>query len=328
MQLPVDPPLSASGPPCVLLDGGGRVIFASPAAQGLFGDAVGVGARAPALGGRQLPVGGDRVLVIVEPPSSFRSSLLDELELAVVELDALGRVRRASPAAERALGGPLAGRELLPRAVEADRPWLEQALRAAEAGERRSGRVGLQGRGRSATYPVVLLPPRDGDGVLVVVYPRIDELGEPRAPAPAPAPPAGIGGPPRGPRRLLVVDDEPLVLRSLSRLGARQGLEVLPAADAAEALMLLRVGQPVDVALIDLVMPDMDGEALLEAMQALRPGLPVIMMSGYAREERAAGCIERGAAAFLRKPFGWPELEGALARCASAREADDHLGVG
>jgi CheY-like chemotaxis protein len=124
-----------------------------------------------------------------------------------------------------------------------------------------------------------------------------------------------------------VVDDEPLVLRALVRLGERQGIEVLPAPDAVTALQLLRSGQAVDVALIDLVMPELDGEALLEAILVLRPGVPVILMSGYAREERIERCLQRGAVAFLRKPFGWPELQRALEACRSAGEADHHLGV-
>jgi CheY-like chemotaxis protein len=150
----------------------------------------------------------------------------------------------------------------------------------------------------------------------------------PAGPAPAahPSPPGPLGSA-RSLRRLLVVDDEPLVLRALHRLGERQGIEVLPAPDAVSALELLRSGQAVDVALIDLVMPGLDGEALLEATLLLRPGLPVILMSGFAREERIERCLERGAVAFLRKPFGWPELQRALEACRSAGEADHHLGV-
>lgn len=150
----------------------------------------------------------------------------------------------------------------------------------------------------------------------------------PAGPAPAahPSPPGPLETT-RSPRRLLVVDDEPLVLRALHRLGERQGIEVLSAPDAVSALQLLRSGQAVDVALIDLVMPGLDGEALLEATLLLRPALPVILMSGFAREERIERCLERGAVAFLRKPFGWPELERALEACRSAGEADHHLGV-
>lgn len=147
-----------------------------------------------------------------------------------------------------------------------------------------------------------------------------------RAPAAHPSPPGPLESA-RAPLRLLVVDDEPLVLRALHRLGERQGMVVLPAPDAVSALQLLRSGQAVDVALIDLVMPGLDGEALMEATLLLRPGVPVILMSGFAREARIERCLERGAVAFLRKPFGWPELQRALEACRSTGEADHHLWV-
>lgn len=69
------------------------------------------------------------------------------------------------------------------------------------------------------------------------------------------------------PIRVLIVDDEPLVLRAWSRMLAREGMAVETADNAAEALEALR-REPFDVALIDLVMPDPDGLQLIAQIRA------------------------------------------------------------
>jgi two-component system, cell cycle sensor histidine kinase and response regulator CckA len=106
--------------------------------------------------------------------------------------------------------------------------------------------------------------------------------------------------------RVLVVEDEAQVRDVASRFLRRAGYEVVTAADASSALGLLKLGTPFDLLLTDSAMPGMRGEDLASELARLQPGLPVILMSGYADPARlpAAGTV----AGFLQKPFTMPSL--------------------
>jgi cobalt-zinc-cadmium efflux system membrane fusion protein len=79
---------------------------------------------------------------------------------------------------------------------------------------------------------------------------------------------------------VLVVDDDEAVLSALCRVLGRHGLAVLPAGGAAEALEAA-AARPIDLALIDLVLPDGDGVGLARALRAGRPGLPLLLITAY-----------------------------------------------
>jgi adenylate cyclase len=105
--------------------------------------------------------------------------------------------------------------------------------------------------------------------------------------------------------RVLVVDDTPFNRQLLTRLLGRIGHEALEAADGHAALDLLRdpATPPVDVILLDIVMPGMDGYETLAALKAdetLRD-LPVIVISGVDELDSVVRCIEMGAADYLPK---------------------------
>lgn len=125
-------------------------------------------------------------------------------------------------------------------------------------------------------------------------------------------PPSGIGFSPQLRGRILVVDDEPLVLRVARRYLQKLGLEAFVASDGVAALEILNSGQQFDCVLTDIVMPRMSGTALVERIRCMQPGLPVIVMSGYpagtegVAQELLADCP------WLRKPFGRSELAKAL----------------
>lgn len=98
--------------------------------------------------------------------------------------------------------------------------------------------------------------------------------------------------------RLLIVDDEAALLKLLGRYLTRLGYEVQLAASAEEALDLFAPApQTFDCVLTDLKLPGMSGEAMLEKMRELSPGLPALISSGYPYEPRAP------ATAFLQKPY-------------------------
>jgi PAS domain S-box-containing protein len=102
---------------------------------------------------------------------------------------------------------------------------------------------------------------------------------------------------------LLVEDDTPL--RSVACRALRAyGYMVLDAANGREALALCAEHDgPIDAVVTDLVMPEMGGGELSDRIVARRPGIKVLLMSGYARDEVERRNIARSGAAFIEKPF-------------------------
>lgn len=114
--------------------------------------------------------------------------------------------------------------------------------------------------------------------------------------------------------RLLVVDDEPAHRESLRRIFERAGYEVLTAEDGESALRLLQK-EPVNVVLTDLVMPRMDGQALLKAAKAAQPEAEVVLMTAYGTVENAVAAMREGAYDFITKPVRRGEVLATLERC-------------
>jgi len=107
-------------------------------------------------------------------------------------------------------------------------------------------------------------------------------------------------------RKVLVVDDDPVVGKSFNRVLSNKGYLVINAQNAAEALEKLRE-EEYDVVYTDIKMPGMDGIELAERVKAKRPWTPVVIVTGYgstANEERARAA---GVSAFLNKPLS-PEM--------------------
>jgi len=114
---------------------------------------------------------------------------------------------------------------------------------------------------------------------------------------------------PDPPAQILVVDDVEMNRDLLSRRVRRLGHEVLLAEDGVQAMDTLRK-QAVDVVLLDIMMPNMNGYEVLEAMAAdvQLQRVPVIMISAIDDKESIARCIELGADDYLTKPFQTEEL--------------------
>jgi len=108
--------------------------------------------------------------------------------------------------------------------------------------------------------------------------------------------------------RILIVDDEASIRRSLAGLLSDEGLEPVEAADGEAALALLRGEAPPDLVLLDIAMPGRDGVEILEEMQRAWPGLPVVMMSGHGTIETAVRATQLGAFDFLEKPLSVEKL--------------------
>jgi len=102
-------------------------------------------------------------------------------------------------------------------------------------------------------------------------------------------------------RRVLLVDDEPIFLETMSKVLKARGYEVQALPGGPEALLWLERNE-CDVVVLDQRMPEMDGMTVLEHIQAARPILPVIMLTGHADMDVAIGSVDRGAVDFLLKP--------------------------
>ena len=118
-----------------------------------------------------------------------------------------------------------------------------------------------------------------------------------------------------GPLRILVVDDEPAILRFLHASLESQGYIVATAADAHTALDMVR-RHTADLVVLDLGLPDMDG---LDVIRQIRDGgetLPIIILSNRDNESAKVTALDLGADDYVTKPFGIDEL---LARIRTAQ---------
>ena len=106
--------------------------------------------------------------------------------------------------------------------------------------------------------------------------------------------------------RILVVDDDPVVREVLQVSLEEQGLVVLDAPDAQQALQRIRRDRP-DLVLLDLNLPDRDGLAVLQDVR-LESNVPVIVVTGRADEVDQIRGLELGADDYVSKPFSLPEV--------------------
>jgi len=109
--------------------------------------------------------------------------------------------------------------------------------------------------------------------------------------------------------RVLVVDDEPLIRWSIAETLGAAGHHVVEAADAASARRLLDETSDLDVALLDLRLPDSNDLALLADVRRKAPNTAVIMMTAFGTPEITANALRMGALRVLNKPFNMHDLE-------------------
>jgi len=114
--------------------------------------------------------------------------------------------------------------------------------------------------------------------------------------------------------RVLLVDDEPAIRRSLRLPLQELGFQVMEASRGEEALHLLRADS-FDVVLLDINMPGIGGMKTLERLRALAPRLPILMLTVRDDEKDKVEALEKGADDYITKPFSFREC---VARIRSA----------
>jgi two-component system, cell cycle sensor histidine kinase and response regulator CckA len=125
--------------------------------------------------------------------------------------------------------------------------------------------------------------------------------------------------PPQSYLTVLVVDDERVSRRVATRMLRELGLRVLEADGAEEALDVFRISQqPIDLVLLDVVLPETDGVELAEQILSHRPGQRIIFMSAYPADVLAEHGLQDLEVLFLAKPYTMEELR---AKVRQAMEA-------
>jgi putative two-component system response regulator len=119
--------------------------------------------------------------------------------------------------------------------------------------------------------------------------------------------------------RCLVVDDEPVVRRAVTRMLEPQGFACLEAGTGREALEILNGTGELPLIISDLRMPELDGLGFLAEVRRLFPDTAVVMLSGMAETSVAVECLHLGAADFLTKPVSVSEMHARVARALEKR---------
>jgi len=125
--------------------------------------------------------------------------------------------------------------------------------------------------------------------------------------------------------KVLLVDDDTEFVGILSELLERSGYAVVQSYSGKEALEKAREDQDIDLALVDLVMPLMDGYTLLEKLRDLMPELPVIMVTGQGTVQNVVEAIKLGAKDFVTKPFDKDVLLNKIDAIRNTRELEDRV---
>jgi two-component system, NtrC family, nitrogen regulation response regulator NtrX len=118
--------------------------------------------------------------------------------------------------------------------------------------------------------------------------------------------------------RVLVVDDELQMLAMVTEVLTLAGYEVVTAATASEAFVVV-AGLAPDVILLDIAMPGIDGLTTLQRLRELTPNVPVVMLTGNTDEEVGRTALRWGAFDYVRKPFSAARLEKVVAAAIGHR---------
>ena len=128
---------------------------------------------------------------------------------------------------------------------------------------------------------------------------------------------------------ILVIDDELTVCRSCQKLLNEDGYDVSIALSGYEGLERARKGD-FDLAIVDLKMPDIDGMKVVEVIKRERPGMAVIIMTGYGTIASAVTAMKLGAADYVSKPFTPDEMSTVVRKALQEKEyepGEDDVGT-
>jgi signal transduction histidine kinase/HAMP domain-containing protein/ActR/RegA family two-component response regulator len=163
------------------------------------------------------------------------------------------------------------------------------------------GEIALRSSGGGSTFTVFLpADDRDAQAAAATVAVASTTLALPAAPRRVPAELTG--------RKALVIDDDERNIFAMTALLERAHVEVLSAGGGEDGLAILERSPDIDIALVDIMMPVMDGYATMRAMRRLRKGLPIVAFTANVVNGERQRCIDAGASAYVPKPVEADDL--------------------
>lgn len=127
-------------------------------------------------------------------------------------------------------------------------------------------------------------------------------------------------------RRVLVVDDEPLITRGCRRILTSAGYQVNTTLSGREG-MRRALREDFDLVLTDLKMPDLDGMELVRTMRSKRPGTAVVVITGYGSVPSAVEAARLGVSEYIEKPFTPDEITEAVNRATAAPQEQHEVRI-
>jgi CheY-like chemotaxis protein len=108
----------------------------------------------------------------------------------------------------------------------------------------------------------------------------------------------------KGDETILLVDDEDIIIDVGTELLTQMGYKVLAAKSGKASIKIYEANQDkIDMVILDMIMPEMDGGETYDEMRKINPDIKVLLSSGYSIEGQATEILERGCSGFIQKPF-------------------------
>jgi DNA-binding NtrC family response regulator len=127
-------------------------------------------------------------------------------------------------------------------------------------------------------------------------------------------------------KKAIVIDDEQIVLDSVSQILIDENYEVDVSLSGREGLDWA-IERPYDIVLTDIRMPDIGGMRVLRDIKRIKPSLPVLIITGYATAKSAVQAMKLGAADYIEKPFEPEQLLEAVSRALGISPEDEEQGL-
>jgi len=113
----------------------------------------------------------------------------------------------------------------------------------------------------------------------------------------------------QGSEMILLVDDEEMIVNVGEQMLDRLGYTVIIAKGGKEAIELYKENQEkIDMVILDMIMPDVDGKMAYEKLKEINPGIKVLLSSGYSVTGQAQEILDKGCNGFIQKPFNLKDL--------------------
>jgi len=155
----------------------------------------------------------------------------------------------------------------------------------------------------------------EGGTVVEIFLPCSDAAETPRK-----KPDGGMEEERTGRETILIVDDEPDFVETMTEMLEMEGYKTISAGNGAGALSAFETHRGrVDLVLLDIMMPGMEGDQVYREMKKMEPGVKVVLCSGFSVEGKVGALLDEGACAFVQKPFEFRDLRNTISQVLDMR---------